>query len=78
MLPARQRRERPDRVATTRQDTREAVRAGKTLKLRPTRIRDFKMLQLSNSSRVMEAGDHFKNGVSMKNHKSSGHILIIC
>ena len=42
-------------------------------KLRPTQIRDFKMLQTSNSSRVMDAGDHFKNGASQKSQMSRGN-----
>ena len=45
--------------------------------LRPTRTRDFKMLQFNNSNRVMEAGNHFKNGNISKIRKSKGSFLFL-
>ena len=35
------------------------------------------MRQSRNLNRVMESGDHFKNGVSPKNHMSRGNEIII-
>ena len=59
------------------QDLRSRIRREKYfLKLRPTQIRDFKMLQLSNLNRVMEPDTISKNGASSKSLTSRGNFFI--